>query len=55
MSATGRRLVARFNDALADNLDTPLAIRLLREAVRERDADAARWMLGILAGTASLG
>lgn len=55
LSAAGRRLVSRFNDALADDLDTPLAIRVLREAVRERDADAARWMLGILAGTASLG
>ncbi len=54
MSAAGPRLVARFNNALADNLDTPRAIRVLREAVRRREADAARTMLGILAGTASL-
>ena len=55
VTRTGLVLSLQFNDALADNLDTPLAIRLLREAVRERDADAARWMLGIVAGTASLG
>ncbi len=54
MSAAGRRLVARFTDALADDLDTPRAIRILREATRLREAEAARWMLGILAGTASL-
>jgi L-cysteine:1D-myo-inositol 2-amino-2-deoxy-alpha-D-glucopyranoside ligase len=54
MSASGRRLVVRFNAALADNLDTPRAIRVLREAVRQGDAEAARWMLGMLAGTASL-
>jgi len=54
MSAAGQRLVARFNNALADNLDTPTAIRVLREAVRQREPEAARWMLGILAGTASL-
>ncbi len=54
MSPAGRRLVARFDNALADNLDTPRSIRVLREAVREREADAARYMLGILAGTASL-
>ena len=55
MSAAGRRLVARFNNALADNLDTPTALRVLREAVRRREAGAARYMLGILAGSASLG
>ena len=49
-----RRLMGQFTDALADNLDTPRAIRVLREAVRQHDAAAARWMLGILAGTASL-
>src|SRR6266446_9251703 len=54
MSVAGRRLLARFNNALADNLDTPTAIRVLREAVRQREAEAARWMLGILAGRASL-
>ena len=50
----GRALVAEFESALADDLDTPRAVRALRAAVRERDAAAARWMLGILAGTASL-
>ena len=54
MSAAGWRLVSKFNAALADDLDTPTAIRVLRAAVRQRDAPAARWMLGILAGTASL-
>ena len=54
MPAAGRRLRAQFTDALADNLDTPHAIRVLRKALRDRDAESARWMLGILAGTASL-
>ena len=54
MSEAGRRLVARFDNALANNLDTPSGIRILREAVRRREADAARYMLGILAGSASL-
>ncbi len=54
MSAAERRLVEQFNNALADDLDTPRAIRILREAVRLKEAEAARWMLGILAGTASL-
>ena len=47
-------LVKEFSSALADDLDTPRAMRALRAAVRERDAAAVRWMLGILAGTASL-
>jgi hypothetical protein len=47
-------LVSEFTAALQDDLDTPRAIRALRRATRERDATAARWMLGILAGTASL-
>jgi cysteinyl-tRNA synthetase len=54
MSAAGRRLQAQFTAALADNLDTPRAIRVLRAAVREGEADAARSMLSLLAGTASL-
>jgi cysteinyl-tRNA synthetase len=54
MSAGGRRLISRFNNALADDLDAPRAIRVLREAVRRREAQAATWMLGILAGNASL-
>jgi cysteinyl-tRNA synthetase len=50
----GRALIKEFKAALDDDLDTPRAIRVLRRAVRERDAAAARWMLGILAGSASL-
>jgi L-cysteine:1D-myo-inositol 2-amino-2-deoxy-alpha-D-glucopyranoside ligase len=48
------KLIAEFNAALADDLDTPRAMRALRAALRQRDAAAVRWMLGILAGTASL-
>jgi len=54
MSAAGRLLIGRFTNALADNLDSPRAIRVLRVALRQGDADAARRMLAILAGTASL-
>jgi L-cysteine:1D-myo-inositol 2-amino-2-deoxy-alpha-D-glucopyranoside ligase len=54
IAAPGRRLVAEFDAALADDLDTPRAVRALRSALRERDAAAARWMLGILVGTAAL-
>lgn len=50
----GKALVKEFNAALEDDLDTPRAIRALRRAVRERDAAAAQWMLGILVGEASL-
>jgi cysteinyl-tRNA synthetase len=50
----GKALVKEFTAALDDDLDTPRAIRALRRAVRERDAAAARWMLGILVGGASL-
>jgi L-cysteine:1D-myo-inositol 2-amino-2-deoxy-alpha-D-glucopyranoside ligase len=53
-AGAGDRLVREFRAALADDLDTPRAIRALRAAVRERDAAAAGWMLGILAGTASI-
>jgi len=49
-----RALPAKFAAALADDLNTPEAMRLLRAAVRERDAAGARQMLGVLAGTASL-
>jgi cysteinyl-tRNA synthetase len=48
------KLIAEFNAALADDLDTPRAMRALRAALRQRDAAAVRWMLGILVGTASL-
>ena len=47
-------LIKEFNSALADDLDTPRAIRALRLAIRRRDAAAVRWMLSILAGSASL-
>ncbi len=50
-----RAMPARFAAALADDLNTPEAMRQLRAAVREGDAAAARQMLAILAGTASLG
>jgi cysteinyl-tRNA synthetase len=53
-SGAGEALIAEFKAALADDLDTPRAIRALRRATRERDAAAARWMLGILVGSASL-
>jgi L-cysteine:1D-myo-inositol 2-amino-2-deoxy-alpha-D-glucopyranoside ligase len=47
-------LINEFNAALADDLDTRRAVRALRLAIRRRDAAAVRWMLGILAGNASL-
>jgi cysteinyl-tRNA synthetase len=49
-----KAFVKEFNAALDDDLDTPRAIRVLRRAVREGNAPAVRWMLGILAGSASL-
>jgi L-cysteine:1D-myo-inositol 2-amino-2-deoxy-alpha-D-glucopyranoside ligase len=53
-AAPAPKLIAEFNAALADDLDTPRAMRALRAALSQRDAAAVRWMLGILAGTASL-
>jgi L-cysteine:1D-myo-inositol 2-amino-2-deoxy-alpha-D-glucopyranoside ligase len=50
----GPKLIADFNAALADDLDTPRAMRALRAALRQGDAAAVRWMLNILVGTASL-
>src|ERR1700687_1767246 len=47
-------LVKEFNAALADDLDTPRAVRALRAAIRQRDAAATQWMLSILVGSASL-
>jgi L-cysteine:1D-myo-inositol 2-amino-2-deoxy-alpha-D-glucopyranoside ligase len=47
-------LPGRFAAALANDLDTPGAIRALRAAVRAGDRDAVRSMLAVLAGTASL-
>jgi len=53
-ASPGRGLVVEFEAALADDLDTPRAVRALRAALRERDAAAAKWMLGILVGSAAL-
>ena len=50
----GRTLMAEFNAALADDLDTPRAVRALRAAVRQKDAAAVVAMQAILLGTASL-
>jgi L-cysteine:1D-myo-inositol 2-amino-2-deoxy-alpha-D-glucopyranoside ligase len=47
-------LIREFNAALADDLDTPRAVRALRAAIRQKDAAATQWMLSILVGTASL-
>ncbi|TMF39713.1 MAG: cysteine--tRNA ligase [Chloroflexi bacterium] len=52
--APGRGLMAEFNAALADDLDTPRAVRALRAALRQRDAPAVRAMKDILIGSASL-
>ena len=49
-----RQLIAEFNRALADDLDTPRAVRVLRKALRQKDAPAARIMMSILLGSASL-
>ena len=54
-AARGAPLPARFAAALADDLDTPAAIRELRAAVRRGDRAGVRQMLPILVGTASLG
>jgi len=53
-AVAGRRLMAEFNAALADDLDTPRAVRVLRAAVRQKDAAAARAMAAVLLGTSSL-
>jgi L-cysteine:1D-myo-inositol 2-amino-2-deoxy-alpha-D-glucopyranoside ligase len=47
-------LIREFEAALSDDLDTPRAVRALRRAIRSRDGAAIRYMLGILAGSASL-
>ena len=52
--APGRALMTEFNAALADDLDTPRAVRALRAAVRQRDAAAVNAMKDVLLGTASL-
>ena len=50
----GKAIMAEFDAALSDDLDTPRAVRALRRALGQRDAAAVRAMLAILAGTASL-
>jgi cysteinyl-tRNA synthetase len=50
----GRALMVEFNAALADDLDTPRAVRALRAAVRQRDAAAVRAMRDVLLGSAAL-
>jgi cysteinyl-tRNA synthetase len=57
LPSTGRAdagLLRAFRDALDDDLDTPAAVRLLRRTLRTSDGAAARRMLSVLAGTASL-
>jgi L-cysteine:1D-myo-inositol 2-amino-2-deoxy-alpha-D-glucopyranoside ligase len=52
--APGNALMMEFNAALADDLDTPRAVRALRAALRQHDAAAVRAMKEILLGSASL-
>ena len=47
-------LLRAFARALDDDLDTPAAVRVLRRALKAKDGGAARRMLEILAGSASL-
>jgi hypothetical protein len=53
-TAAGRALPRRFAAALANDLDTPGAIRELRAAARAGDREEVRSMMAVLAGTASL-
>ena len=50
----GSRLQEDFEAALDDDLDTPRALQVLKQAIREKDGAGARHMLLTLAGTASL-
>ena len=50
----GRSAMAEFNAALADDLDTPRAVRAMRAALRRKDAAAVRAMREVLLGSASL-
>jgi L-cysteine:1D-myo-inositol 2-amino-2-deoxy-alpha-D-glucopyranoside ligase len=52
--AASPALIKEFNAALADDLDTPRALRALRRAIRRKDAAAVQWMLSILVGSAAL-
>jgi cysteinyl-tRNA synthetase len=49
----GAALLAEFNAALEDDLDTPRAVRALRAAIRGGEADAVRAMSSVLLGSAS--
>jgi L-cysteine:1D-myo-inositol 2-amino-2-deoxy-alpha-D-glucopyranoside ligase len=53
MAPSGRALLGEFDAALADDLDTPRAVRAFRAAVRRREAAAVRAMAGVLLGSAS--
>jgi L-cysteine:1D-myo-inositol 2-amino-2-deoxy-alpha-D-glucopyranoside ligase len=53
-AAPGKALMAEFNAALGDDLDTPRAVRALRAAVRQGDAAAVRAMNDVLIGSALL-
>jgi L-cysteine:1D-myo-inositol 2-amino-2-deoxy-alpha-D-glucopyranoside ligase len=48
------KLMTEFNAALADDLDTPRAVRVLRKALRHGDAPAVRAMKDVLLGSAAL-
>ena len=48
------KLMREFNAALADDLDTPRAARLLRAAVRQRDAASVRAIKEVLLGSTDL-
>jgi L-cysteine:1D-myo-inositol 2-amino-2-deoxy-alpha-D-glucopyranoside ligase len=52
--AASPALIKEFNAALADDLDTPRAVRALRMAIQRKDAAAVQWMLSILVGSAAL-
>jgi cysteinyl-tRNA synthetase len=52
--AASPALIKEFNAALADDLDTPRAVRALRMAIRRKDAAAVQRMLSILVGSAAL-
>ena len=49
-----KALTEAFDAALDADLDTPAAVSVLRKAVARRDGSAARRMLEVLAGSASL-
>ena len=48
------KLMAEFHAALADDLDTPRAVRALRAALRQGDAAAVRAMKEVLLGSTDL-